>query len=357
MPPIRERFMSRSAIVVRRSAIVAAGALAATTLMAGPVLADPPSATPRGPWVEDAQNVSLERLHTYAELTDTLHRLDAGSDDISLRSIGQSNEGRDIWYAETGTGPTRLLYVTEQHGNEPLGTEAALNLLQNVGGSNSAWARNVRDNVTLGIVVRANPDGAERYQRQNVDPDCTGAFCTPGRGFDPNRLHEPTMAPEDNPAPEAAAVQRLFRENPYDVVVDFHHQGSYVAEDGELITTSIMWPNSPLAPAEAVDASRQVAVVTRDALEGYGFATVSQYPGMLNTGIARNSFGIQGAASMLVEIRGGIGQKSSGYLIRSAYATMAAVVDAAATGSLYDVNPADADTIPLRGDSVRDENE
>ena len=341
---------------MRRSAIVVAGALAATTMLAGPVLADPTSVTPRGPWVQDTQNVSLERLHTYDELTSALQKLDA-SDDVTVRSIGKSNEGRDIWYAETGTGPTRLLYVTQQHGNEPMPTEAALNFLQNVGTSNSAWAKDIRANVTLGVVVRANPDGTERFWRQNVQPGCTGTYCSAGRGFDLNRLHEPTLAPENNPAPETAAVQRLFRENPYDIVVDFHHQGTYVAEDGRMITTSIMWPTSSLAPAAAVNASKQVAVVTRDALDGYGFATVSQYPGGPETGIARNSFGIQGAASMLVEFRGGIGQKSSGYLIRTAYATMAAVIDAAATGSLYDANPADADTIPLRGESVGNDEE
>lgn len=334
--------------------LATAGALA-LSLGSGTALADPPSARPGGPWVQDAQHVSLDRLHSYDELTDALQRLDARSDGVTVRSIGQTNEGRDLWYAETGTGPTRLLYVTQQHGDEPLGTEAALKLLQNVGTSDSAWAREMRENVTLGIVVRANPDGGERFQRYNHDPDCTGAFCQPGAGFDINRWHDPALAPESNPVPEAAAVQRLFRADPYDVVVDVHHQGSYVAGNGRQITTSIMWPTSPLASSDAVRRSKQVAVVAYDALERYGFAEVSQYPGGSYEGIARNSFGIQGAGSLLVELRGDIGQKSSGYLVRSAYAAMASILDAAGTGTLGDVDAARADSIPLRGDPISHE--
>jgi Zinc carboxypeptidase len=310
---------------------------------------------PNGPWLEGVQHMSLERLHTYEELTLAVHRIAARSGGrIQLESIGKTNLGRDIWLASVGTGATGVMYVTQQHGNEPLGTEAALQLLNRIATGNGPAVQKLLDKLTLTVVVRANPDGSELFQRQNVDPNCSGAFCLSGVGFDINRYHNPSLAPENNPVPEAAALQRAYARYQPHVVVDFHHQGSYVSAEGDLITTSTFWPNVPEVHPGVVSASKQVAWLIADTLGHYGFSEVSQYPGLANPGIARNAYGLLGSASVLLEFRGDIGQKSSGYLIRSAYAAMAAVLEAAAEGTLGSINPALADTIPPRGAFITD---
>ncbi|PSL08262.1 zinc carboxypeptidase [Haloactinopolyspora alba] len=335
------------------AATAAAVTAVATGLGLGAVASADPTTTPNGPWVEDSQHVSLERLHTYDELTRELRKLERRSQgQLELSSIGTTNEGRDIWQAELGTGPTKVLYVTQQHGDEPLTTEAALATVKQLGTSKASWVRDILDEITLRVIVRANPDGTERYQRQNVDPDCSGQYCEPGVGYDMNRFHDPAVDPEDNPVPESAAVQAMFRDWRPDITVDYHHQGSYVADDGSLITTSVMWPLNPEVDPAVVDASKQVAVTAYDSISAYGHGEVSQYPGSTIPGIARNSFGLQGSASLLVEFRGGIGQKSSGYLMRQGYVAMMAIAQAAADGTLADVDPARADDIPPRGPYV-----
>jgi hypothetical protein len=311
-----------------------------------------PQTVPNGPWVQDSQRVSLERLHSYDEMVKALRQIERSSHGrVSLETVGRSNEGRDLYLAKVGTGPTKVLYITQQHGNEPLGTEAALQLLQRVGNGGAGWDA-ILSKVTLLVIPKVNPDGSERFQRQNHDPDCSGAFCTPGVGFDVNRWHDPAIAPEANPVPEAAAVQRVAIKYQPNMVVDYHHQGSYRSADGDLITASIFWPNHPDAPAPAVALSRQLCLVIFDTLMHYGFAEVSQYPGTLPRGIARNSYGIRGAGSVLVELRGDIGQKSSGMLVRTAYASMAALLESIAEGTVHTLDPARADAIPLRGDFV-----
>lgn len=176
----------------------------------------------------------------------------------------------------------------------------------------------------------------------------------PGVGFDINRWHDPAIPPDANPVPEAAAVQRVFARYQPAFVVDFHHQGSYVSDDGDLITTSIYWPNAAGVPASAITLSKRTCVVIADTLAHYGFAEVSQYPGTLPRGIARNAYGLLGASSVLVEFRGDIGQKSAGMLIRTAYSIMGVVAEAVAEGTVYTQDPARADAIPLRGDPVDD---
>jgi hypothetical protein len=92
-----------------------------------------------------------------------------------------------------------------------------------------------------------------------------------------------------------------------------------------------------------------MCLVIFDTLMHYGFAEVSQYPGTLPRGIARNSYGIRGSGSVLVELRGDIGQKSAGMLVRTAYASTAALLGSIAEGTVLTQDPARADTIPLCG--------
>jgi predicted deacylase len=341
-------------MMIQRLAPIFVG-IALVISSATPATADPQT-IPNGPWVQDNQTVSLERLHSYEELVTSLRQIEKQSKGrISVESVGKSHEGRDLYLAKVGHGPTKVLYITQQHGNEPLGTEAALQLLTRLGQGN-AWD-DILSKVTLLVVPRVNPDGGERFWRQNFDPDCSGAFCTRGRGFDINRWHDPAVAPEDNPVPEAAAVQRVFAQYRPSFVVDYHHQGSYVNTDGDMITTSIFWPNAAGVPQPALDFSKQICVTIDDTLSHYGFAEVSQYPGTLPNGISRNAYGLLGAGSVLVEMRGDIGQKSAGKLIRTAYVVMASLLEAAAEGTLDDADPARADQIPLRGEDVNNTHE
>jgi hypothetical protein len=131
---------------------------------------------------------------------------------VSLEAIGRSNEGRDLYLAKVGRGPTTVLYVTQQHGNEPLGTEAALQLLRRLGGG-GAW-NSVLDRLTVLVVPRVNPDGAERFWRQNYNPTCHLRVpplhdCAANQGYDINRWHD--LAEPVNPVPEALAVQIPLR--------------------------------------------------------------------------------------------------------------------------------------------------
>ena len=341
---------------MRRIVPTVATAIALIIAVASPAGAVPQT-IPNGPWVQERQHVSLERLHNYEEMVAKLHQISQSTQGrVSLEVVGQSNEGRDLYLARVGTGPTKVLYITQQHGNEPLGTEAALQLLQRAGKGGAGWNA-ILSQITLLVIPKVNPDGAERFQRENHDPDCSGAFCNPGVGFDVNRWHDPAVAPEANPVPEAAAVQRTFARYQPSFVVDYHHQGSYVSDDGDLITGSIFWPNAAGVPASSIALSRQVCVLIYDTMSHYGFAEISQYPGTLPRGISRNAYGLLGAASVLVELRGDIGQKSAGMLVRTAYVIMGAVAEAVAEGTVYDQDPARADLIPLRGAPVDDPHE
>ncbi|MFC6935856.1 M14 family zinc carboxypeptidase [Actinomadura yumaensis] len=340
--------LSRTAAVAS-VAMAASLAPAAGALAAAPAAPASPASRPAASSPSAAPGKGV-RLHSNAELARELRRIErAGHGRVKVRSIGTSNEGRPLWFATLGTGPKRLMYVTQQHGDEPLGTESALQALRTLGVGDGRDVRRLRSKVTLGIVVRANPDGHEHRWRYNYDPDADPEYGEKGKGYDINRYHDPAVRPEDNPVPEAAAVERAYARFRPSVMVDYHMQGRYAfpPPDGREITTSIQWPTAQGVPAGALKRSRQVAVRVNGAFTRAG-AVVSQYPGGSYQGIARNAYGLRGSASLLVELSD-LPPARQRFQVRTAYLSMVDLAGAAASGRLDGIDPARADAIPPRG--------
>lgn len=357
---------------------------------------------PGGPWISDNQNVNLSRLSSYDELVKRLHQIEKSSKGlIELEVIGQTNYGKDIYMAKVGDPSNDpVMIMTQQHGNEPMTTEAALKLLQ-VLGTGSKNVQGILDELYVLIIVRVNPEGAELFTRGNADfnaPPRQSAGCFDADGnidlslinlglgvysttytdpdgnrlnnYDINRYHWPVWSqswqilcnpdlynwtgdenfnPDQNPVPEAEAVVNAFMAYEPLWMADFHHQGTYVTDDGENVTSSILWPRNENVLSEYVDLSKQLCVKIFDHMQQFGFATVTLYPGGTFAGIARNAYGLMDAGSILVELKGGIGQKQSGMIIKHAYEQMWSILEATADGSLYDIDPDRSDEIPPRG--------
>ncbi len=333
-------------------------AAVAAALLGGMLVASPATATataapePAAGLTGAAPAALIPARPTPGDVRRALTRVARDSDGrVRLGVIGRSNEGRALRLASVGHGDTRLLYVTQQHGDEPLGTPAAVRLLWTLGVPRTAWHRWLLSQVTVDVVVQANPDGAVRNQRYNHDPSATGDYSEPGVGYDINRFHNPLTPIADNPVPEARAILRLWRATRPDVVVDYHMQGRYLQPDGRETTASILWPTSPLADAAAVTASRKVAVRNYDAMTYVARANVTRYPGGDYEGIARNAYGILGSASLLVELSD-LPADQVEFQIRTAFVSMLATAQGAADGTLWRADPDRADDIPERGPAL-----
>jgi hypothetical protein len=79
---------------------------------------------------------------------------------------------------------------------------------------------------------------------------------------------------------------------------------------------------------------------------------LSRSPGGTEPGISRNAYGLLGAGSVLLELRGGLGTRSGGYIQRIGYHAALAIAEALArdaTLSAYDPNLADVLVAPANG--------
>ncbi|MFQ6113546.1 MAG: M14 family metallocarboxypeptidase, partial [bacterium] len=157
------------------------------------------------------------KLSSHSEMMEYLKELDSQSDIVTLSSIGQSVQGRDIpalfFSLDKTFGSQRLtkllaLVYCQQHGNEPSGKEAALVVARNLVNN----GKTVLKNLDLIIVPQVNPDGAEMGQRKNAND------------MDLNRNH--VILSE----PEIIALHSLFLKWKPEVTLDVHEYNAISKE-------------------------------------------------------------------------------------------------------------------------------
>lgn len=349
-----------------------------------------PQTTPNGPWSGEKPS-NLAAIHSYDQLWSTLEQIGEraqGSFDLSAAPL-TSNTGREIPVVTVGHGPTSVMYIANQHGDEYVVSEAMINLVRSISG-NSQTAVALREALTITVVPRVNVDGFDADVtdtagnttpwRQNFDTSCTEAPCDPfyelGRGYDINRYHSysdnaydhPYKAGDDdlNPVREAVAMRLLWEERQPELVIDFHHQGSYVDEEGDMITGSTMWPNAEAEAerlgiadefADTITRSQRAVSVMLTELDQYGYANITRYPSTSTPGIARNAYGLLGSASVLFEMRGDIDAKSNGYIAKTAEVAGMAVLEAVADGSWETASLEPVENLRERGPYVTDPHE
>ena len=336
-------------------------------------------------------------------------------DGVSVSTIGESTQGRPIWAASVGSGSTDVMAIAQQHGDELIVPEGTIAALQYLAMSQKQAVRQVRNELTLHLVPRVNPDGFVARQRYNVDTDAParagadifgadiGIFAadTPFVGWDVNRYHwenwedsdlyqsYPEKFPE-NPVKEARVILSAVEEIDPDWVIDYHRQGEYVVDEdrkfdpelypeeevdepepyppdpddagaGDIVTSSLFWPINENVPEDAQNLSKRLVYAMYDELTtvsdddlsaGHGHApNVTWYPGGTYAGIARNGYGLQGRGSVLFELSAGT-LGSRQYRVQHVAESLLTATKATATGSLSDIDPSNVQQIPGRGDDV-----
>lgn len=427
---------------LRRGFALLAGtaALATTVTLAPPVVAEPDAAGARdtpawSPALDKAQSSDLSFASTaqrcseqprdlpineftdHRELSVELDRIERVSEGrVDVEQIGRSNRGREIWSARVGTGDKVVMLVSEIHGNEKVGTEAVLDLLEWVGTRDNRKARQLREELTIVAVPKMNPDAAELDRRGNDQtwaevqarfPQLRGSQpawnyytrslqgddYTQRPGFDTNRDFNPDLnyvpRAQDFPGtsaqtgwyitPEARVIRDLYQGltaefGKVDTYVDLHHQGAcnIMPDDpDEFVTMSISGkfvadPATKPAYAEFADTydlgySKRLNVAVNRSLQAAAadrplFGNITLYPQDIDLpGTALGSFALNGSGAVLFEVRGQtqtLGQQYRAVLTRAVYIGLDGMLSSIASGQVERLPEAEYDAIPPRGPSI-----
>ncbi|WP_156291840.1 M14 family zinc carboxypeptidase [Oceanobacillus salinisoli] len=322
------------------------------TSIASPVV----NAVGNGPNYNGNEQINTSILTTYNEMADFLETQEAKQDQMELEVIGQSMKGRDLYlvkYMSNPENPT-ILFLTQQHGNEQLTTEGALEFIKHLG---TGKTKGVLENINVLIVPMLNPDGA----MGDVDFELDDYIASGDRhltrynavGEDLNRDHVNKVFPETQ-----ALHNNVLNTYDIDYMIDLHHQGAQSERDGELVSGSILYPTTENADPEVVHKSKQLGAVVFDEIEPTGWGHLGKYNGGSAETISRNGIAVEyGISTLLFEMRGMsdhfyesyvLGQKSNGYLIKQTVNTLDATVRAISDGSINEKDVSFWDTLPYQ---------
>ncbi len=276
---------------------------------------------------------------TDAELQSFLQRRIAPSSHVVWRSLGKTPGGRELHLlvlTQDGRGDPvgvaasrkpNVWVVGQQHGNEPAGAEAALELLRRLV---STDLRLVLDKINVIVVPRANPDGAAHFKRETSKGDM-------------NRDHLLMSLSETQ------MLHIGLDAYPPSVVIDAHEftaAGRWMDRYGAAQASDLL-----VQSASHPGVSEHVKKIAKDwfdpalqaawsqvGLRSFVYHTLNiqgtqsfvQMGGNF-AGIGRNSFGLYGAVSYLIESRGvGIGKDHYPRRVASQVISMVAILKTAA---------------------------
>jgi uncharacterized protein len=332
-------------------ALSLSAAIASSGLMITPTFA-----AGNGPDVNGNETVQTAMLNTYDEMAAFLKKEDAKQPHMELEVIGQSVKGRDLFLAKYISNPDNptVLFLTQQHGNEALTTEGALNYIQHLG-SNSKNIQEMLKNVNILIIPMFNVDGAMGDVNFSLDNYmASGRHLTRynANRVDLNRDHVNKVAPETQ-----ALHTNVLQKYKIDYAIDFHHQGTQEDYFGKLTSGSVLAPYHQDVDPEVLLGSKKLASVLLNSVNSKGWGFVLKYDEpTTNTAVASNALALQyGISVMLFEMRGMadhsyepyvLGQKSNGHLIKQAFTAMDATANAIANGSILTADPAVYDNLP-----------
>jgi hypothetical protein len=104
---------------------------------------------------------------------------------IKVDEVGRSYANREIYQMEFGKGPLKVFLWSQMHGDEPTATSALIDMFTVLQKNRDKdWVKKISDAVTIRAVPMLNPDGAEFYQRRNL------------QGIDINRDARSLQTPE-----------------------------------------------------------------------------------------------------------------------------------------------------------------
>ncbi|MCA1621165.1 MAG: peptidase M14 [Acidobacteria bacterium] len=310
---------------------VGAAALTVLTLLAGaPSFAQ----TPRdlfAEWTRQRVTDLDPALVKHADLKKYLSELRALG--VPVAEVGRSLAGREIYQVEFGRGPLKVFMWSQMHGDEPTATSALVDLFAFLRRNRGLpWVKSVEEKITLRAVPMLNPDGAELFQRRNL------------QAIDINRDARALVTPEGR------LLKRLRDEWRPDIGFNLHNQNprTAVGDTGKQATVSLLAVVSDATGANTPGRVRnkKLCAVMVEALAPFIYGHVGRYDDSFNPRAFGDNISQWGTPVILIET-GALKGMSGHDLAGLNFVALAAALKALADGSVEEANPAVYDALRM----------
>jgi Zinc carboxypeptidase len=252
---------------------------------------------------------------------------------VKVSEVGRSVAERAIYQLEFGRGPLKVFMWSQMHGDEPTATSALVDLfayLQQHRGK--AWVKAIEEKITLRAVPMLNPDGAELFQRRNL------------QAIDINR------DARNLATPEGRLLKKLRDEWRPDIGFNLHNQGvrTSVGTTGKQATISLLAVSSDSSGADTPGRIRnkKLCAVMVEALAPFIYGHIGRYDDTFNPRAFGDLISQWGTPVILIET-GALKGKSSQDLVGLNFVAFAASLKSLADGSVEEANPAVYDALRM----------
>ncbi|MGH7468124.1 MAG: serine hydrolase [Longimicrobiales bacterium] len=259
---------------------------------------------------------------------------------LEREEVGKSASGKPLYLYRFGNGPTRVLLWSQMHGNESTATLALTDLARYLHESGSARVRDWAQYLTIAFLPMLNPDGADRYQRQN------------DLGIDVNRDARALATPE---ARALKAVHDRFRPH---FGFNLHDQNprTRVGNTDRLAAISLLAPpkDASRTDDEQMLEAKRMAATLRRALAPLVGGHITRYDDAFNARAFGDLMQSWGTRTVLIESGGWRGDPEKQYLRTVNFVALLTALDAI-TDNSYRQTPLELySTLPPNGRSVND---
>ena len=199
----------------------------------------------RNEHVRTKRQIDTSKYHTNHDLEELLKQYEAKYPQIArVGSIGKSVDGNELYYMRisdnVGTdepGEPKFKYVANMHGNEVVGREILIYLIQYLleNYENNDVVTYLVKNTDIYIMPSMNPDGFAKAQ----EGDCQGGYGRENDNFVDLNRNFPDQFPVKNqkaPEPETKAMMEWIKSNKFVLSANLH---------GGSVVASYPWDDSP----------------------------------------------------------------------------------------------------------------
>ena len=208
--------------------------------------------------------------------------------DLKIEEVGKSYANREIYQIEWGKGATKIFMWSQMHGDEPTATPALLDMFAYLQKNrDKRWVKQLENALTIRAVPMLNPDGAELFQRRNL------------QSIDINR------DAQDLQTPEGQLLKRLRDEWKPDIGFNLHNQQSLTTAGDTnkqaAISLLVVLGNAEGKTKEGSERNKRICALMIGALNNFIEGHVAKYDDEYNPRAFGDRISEWGTPVILVE--------------------------------------------------------
>ncbi len=229
-----------------------------------------------------------EEIVNYSTIKNKLENLTRDFPFIKIEKISASENGIPIYLIKMGNGKTKVLSWSQMHGNEPTATKSLFDFLEFLQNPLFEEEKNfLLNNLTIYIIPLLNPDGAEKWTRENFF------------GIDINRDAIKLVSAE------AKFLQSCFEDILPEYCLNLHDQDGWYSVYNTSKPTLISYLSPPFNAENQINSTRKIAisVISKsvEILEQFYPNRIARYSDEFEPRAFGDNFTAKGSSVILIE--------------------------------------------------------